>query len=69
MIHWNDDKPHRCPNCHRVWNWDFRLDHFLSWRWGGYTRHEHYMFHRHWWRVNKCEYCGCRFAGWGREEA
>lgn len=22
VFHWNDDKPHRCPSCHRVVNWE-----------------------------------------------
>ena len=75
VYHWNDDKPHRCPDCHRVWDWDFRMKsrirknpfsrklryHSNTWPIPQWTQPQ-------WWRTNTCEYCGTRFSGRARKE-
>lgn len=46
---WNYDKPHRCPECHRIWTYrdDFDVN-------GVKPR---------WWKTYTCVPCGTRFSG------
>ena len=51
---WNSDKPHRCPQCHRVWT-------YVLFAPDGRSKPQ-------WWKIYKCPYCQTKFSGLGWEE-
>lgn len=75
VFHWNDDKPHRCPDCHGVWNRDgMCIRSYIRIRRPLLRSYRPYWWipvgwaYRAWWRTNTCQYCDTRFSGRARRK-
>lgn len=50
---WNYDKPHRCPECHSIWTYQYPVWEYDTLD-GVVPR---------WWKTYTCQRCGAKFTG------